>query len=98
MQYYNYIYRYRGAAVRPPVATTKPKSHLQPLRFDGLIKSTHVRIRKTVNYAGEVPSLEKFNWMHISILTCKSFVLYLYGGERLIELSSSWFLSKFPSG
>jgi len=33
-----------------------------------------------------------------TILTCKSFVILKYRGERLIEPPSSWFLPKFPSG
>ena len=33
-----------------------------------------------------------------AILTCKSFVILGYRGERLIEPSSSWFPPKFPSG
>ena len=64
----------------------------------GLCKSECVRIRKIVNYANEVRSLKKFSWMPIAILTCKSFVVHWCWGERLIELSSSWFPSKFPSG
>ena len=32
------------------------------------------------------------------VLTCKSFVILGYRGEKLIEPSSSWFLPKFPSG
>ena len=37
-------------------------------------------------------------WRLEAILTCKSIVGFEYRGERLIELSSSWFISKFPSG
>lgn len=33
-----------------------------------------------------------------TMLTCKSLVLYEYRGERLIELSISWFNPKCPSG
>ena len=50
-----------------------------------------------VNYASEGESLKKFGWMPIAVLTCKSFVSQLYRGERLIELSGSWFSSKFTS-
>ena len=32
------------------------------------------------------------------MLTCKSLVEFRQSGERPIELSSSWFLPKFPSG
>ena len=64
----------------------------------GMCNSKCVRIRKIVNYASEVRSLKKFRWMPIAILTCKSFVVHWRWGERLIELSSSWFPSKFPSG
>ena len=32
------------------------------------------------------------------VLTCKSFVILGYRGEKLIEPSISWFLPKFPSG
>jgi len=33
-----------------------------------------------------------------TVLTCKSLVRVEYRGERLIEPSSSWFPSKYPSG
>ena len=61
-------------------------------------KSMDTGTRKMVNYTCAGLSQEKFCWRLEAILTCKSFVGYKYRGERLIELSSSWFLSKFPSG
>jgi len=71
-------------------------------RFFNLLKdlsySIHVGTRKTVNYTREVRSQKKFWWRYEEILTCKSFSIHRYSGERPIELSSSWFLPKFPSG
>ena len=61
-------------------------------------KSMYTGTRKMVNYTCAGLSQEKFCWRLEAILTCKSFVGYRYRGERLIELSSSWFPSKFPSG
>ena len=61
-------------------------------------KSIYTRTRKMVNYTCAGLSQEKFCWRLEAILTCKSFVGYRYRGERLIELSSSWFPPKFPSG
>ena len=60
--------------------------------------SACIRTRKMVNCASEGRSLRKFRWKPVVILTCKSFVIHWYRGERLIEPSSSWFPSKFPSG
>ena len=64
----------------------------------GLSMSISVRTRKMVNYAWEGWSLGKLRWRLVAILTCKSFVILGYRGERLIEPSSSWFPPKFPSG
>ena len=61
-------------------------------------KSGHVGTRKMVNYAWPGRSQRKLWWRSVAILTCKSIVGAGYRGERLIEPSSSWFLSKFPSG
>ena len=61
-------------------------------------KSMDTGTRKMVNYTCAGLSQEKFCWRLEAILTCKSFVGYRYRGERLIELSSSWFPPKFPSG
>ena len=61
-------------------------------------KSIYTGTRKMVNYTCAGLSQEKFCWRLEAILTCKSFVGYEYRGERLIELSSSWFYLKFPSG
>ena len=61
-------------------------------------KSIYTGTRKMVNYTCAGLSQEKFCWRLETILTCKSFVGYEYRGERLIELSSSWFPPKFPSG
>ena len=63
-----------------------------------LSMSTCVRTRKMVNYAWEGQSQGKLWWRLVAILTCKSFVIPGYRGERLIEPSSSWFPPKFPSG
>jgi hypothetical protein len=64
----------------------------------GLSMSISVRTRKMVNYACEGQSLGKLRWRLAAVLTCKSFVIHGYRGERLIEPSSSWFPPKFPSG
>ena len=64
----------------------------------GLSMSISVRTRKMVNYACEGQSLGKLRWRLVAVLTCKSFVIHGYRGERLIEPSSSWFPPKFPSG
>ena len=64
----------------------------------GLSRSMPVRTRKMVNYACAGWSQGKLWWRLVAILTCKSFVKLGYRGERLIELSSSWFPPKFPSG
>ena len=61
-------------------------------------KSIYTGARKMVNYTCAGLSQEKFCWRLKTILTCKSFVGYEYRGERLIELYSSWFPPKFPSG
>ena len=61
-------------------------------------KSMDTGTRKMVNYTCTGSSQEKFRWMPVAILTCKSFVGYKHRGERLIELSSSWFPLKFPLG
>ena len=64
----------------------------------GLSLSMCVRTRKMVNYAWGKQSQGKLWWRLVAILTCKSFVILEYRGERLIEPSSSWFPLKFPSG
>ena len=64
----------------------------------GLSVSTPVGTRKMVNYIWGGWSQGKPWWRLVAILTCKSFVTLGHRGERLIELSSSWFPSKFPSG
>ena len=64
----------------------------------GLSMSISVRTRKMVNYACAGQTLGKLRWRLVAILTCKSFVIHGYRGERLIEPSSSWFPLKFPSG
>ena len=60
--------------------------------------SVVVGTRKMVNYIWVGWSQTKVWWRFIAILTCKSFVISEYRGERLIEPSSSWFSPKFPSG
>ncbi len=69
-----------------------------PLTSERRTESAHVGTRKMVNYAWEGRSQRKLWWRSVSILTCKSIVEPWYRGERLIELSSSWFPPKFPSG
>ena len=64
----------------------------------GLSLSISIRTRKMVNYAWTEWIQRKLWWRFVSILTCKSFVILGYRGERLIEPSSSWFPPKFPSG
>ena len=64
----------------------------------GLSLSISIRTRKMVNYACTERIQRKLWWRFVLILTCKSFVILGYRGERLIEPSSSWFLPKFPSG
>jgi len=56
---------------------------------------SYTKTRKIVNYAWAGRSHLKEWWKPVAILTCKSFVWLWYGGERLIELSSSWFPAKF---
>ena len=51
-----------------------------------------------VNYAWAGWSQRKLWWRLEAILTCKSIVGLAYRGDRLIEPSSSWFPSKYPSG
>jgi len=58
----------------------------------------HVGTRKRVNYTWSGWSQRKLWWKFSAVLTCKLFVRVAYRGERLIELSSSWFLPKFPWG
>ena len=54
--------------------------------------------RKIVNYAWQRRSPRKLWWKSVAVVTCKSMVLAEHRGERPIELSSSWFRSKFLSG
>ena len=42
-------------------------------------------------YTQRRPWPGKLRWRLVAILTCKSFVILGYRGERLIEPSSSWF-------
>ena len=64
----------------------------------GRSKSKHVVTRKMVNYACVGWSQRKLWWRAEAVLTCKSIAWHEHRGERLIEPSSSWFPSKFPSG
>ncbi len=61
-------------------------------------KSVSVGTPKLVNYAWIGWSQRKLWWRLVAILTCKSIVKFAYWAKRLIELSSSWFPPKFPSG
>ncbi len=54
--------------------------------------------RKAVNYARPGQRQRKLWWRPVAVLTCKSMARAGYRGERLIELPSSWFPLKFPSG
>ena len=54
--------------------------------------------RKIVNYAWRRRSPRKLWWKSVAVVTCKSMVSAEHRGERPIELSSSWFRSKFLSG
>ena len=60
--------------------------------------SMHVGTRNVANYACIGQSQAKAWWKFEVVLTCKSFIKYGYSGERLIELRSSWFHPKYPSG
>ena len=68
------------------------------VRCRNLSESNTVGTRKMVIYAWTGRSQGKPWWRLVAILTCKSFVILEYRGERLIEPSSSWFPLKFPSG
>jgi hypothetical protein len=91
--YWNYWGGNRGVDIS--LAHHRPVliSHLKDLSL-----STSAGTRKRVNYACIGWSQRKLWWRVVAILTCKSFVKCVYRGERLIELSSSWFPPKFPSG
>jgi len=60
--------------------------------------SIFARTRKTAIYAWTAWKLVKANWRSELMMTCKSLNKFVYSGERLIELSSSWFRPKFLSG
>ena len=75
------------------IALTANFSFVRNLRL-----SMCFRTRKMVNYAWGEKSQGKLWWMLAALLTCKSFVILGYRGERPIEPSSSWFPLKFPSG
>ena len=64
----------------------------------GLSKSISARTERwrTMPEKGEVRG--NSGWRLVPILTCNSFVILGYWGERLIEQFISWFPSKFPSG
>ena len=64
----------------------------------GLSKSISHKTRKMVNYTWVGWSLRKLRWKLEQVLTCKSISKLEYRGDRLIELSSSWFTLKFLSG
>ena len=72
--------------------------HPWPIMGRSLSDSTSVGTRKMVNYIYAGWRQWKFWWRIVTILTCKSFIIHGYRGERLIETSSSWFSSKFPPG
>jgi len=75
------------------------QAHYLPidLRMD-LSVSTPAGTRKIANYACAGQSQAKAWWKFEVVLTCKSFIRHGYSGERLIELFSSWFRPKYPSG
>lgn len=64
----------------------------------GLSKSISHKTRKMVNYTWVEWSLRKLRWKLEQVLTCKLISKLEYRGDRLIELSSSWFTLKFLSG
>ncbi len=64
----------------------------------GSSKSISHKTRKMVNYTWVGWSLRKLRWKLEEVLTCKSISKLEYRGDRLIELSSSWFTLKFLSG
>ena len=86
---------YRGGK---PFDKAAPSTDPDPSAVKDSSSSMSVRTRKTVNYARIGRSQRKLWWRLVEILTCKSFFKCGYRGERLIELSSSWFPPKFPSG
>lgn len=57
----------------------------------------YLETRKVVNYTRWLRRKKKFFWRFYELLTCKSSFRAWYRSERLIELSSSWFLLKFSS-
>jgi hypothetical protein len=79
--------------IRKDADASNPDSSKRDLR-----KSIYGRTRKMVNYTWVGWSQRKLWWKLEALLTCKSFVKLACRGERLIELSSSWFPLKFLSG
>ena len=73
-------------------------STIPDLLVKDMSKSIIGRTRKMVNYTWVGWSQGKLWWRLVALLTCKSFVKLACRGERLIELSSSWFPLKFLSG
>jgi len=66
-----------------------------PLERD-MRQSTFNGTRKMVSFTWAERSQEKSWWKFVAVLTCKSIARPGQRGARLIEPSSSWFLSKFP--
>ena len=84
-----------------PLSSTGPSQRTVPLvelSFSDGVWSVQGETRKMVNYAWVGWNQRKRWWRSEVILTCKSITKLGYRGERLIEPSSSWFPSKFPSG
>lgn len=70
----------------------------QSLFEEDLRESIKVGTRNVANYSSAGQSQAKVWWKFEMVLTCKSFIRLRYSGERLIELRSSWFPPKYPSG
>lgn len=72
--------------------------HGPDVRQKDLKQSTFAGTRKRSSFSWAEGSQGKPWWTFEAVLTCKSFVRTGLRGERLIEISSSWFPPKFLSG
>lgn len=61
-------------------------------------KAIRLQPERIVNLEWPGWMLEKSSWRTETLLTCKSLVWAVLRNEILIELPSSWFIPKFPSG
>jgi len=62
------------------------------------VRASTIGPERCVSLAGRGRSQGKPWWRLVVVLTCKSMISSQLRGESLIEPSSSWFPSKFPSG